>query len=59
MSSKFQTGSNLKKKDDVILEPVELNRRYSQDYMGPVMEKPGARKAELVNMTTLAPNSCA
>ena len=44
-----------KKKDDVILEPVEtLIVDIPQDYMGPVMENLGARKAELVNMTNLS-----
>jgi GTP-binding protein len=44
-----------KKKGDVTLEPVEtLVVDIPQDYMGPVMENLGARKAELVNMTNLS-----
>jgi GTP-binding protein len=44
-----------KKKDDVILEPVEtLVIDIPQDYMGTVMENLGTRKAELVNMTNLS-----
>ena len=46
----------LKKQGNVTLEPVEtLIVDIPQEYMGPVMENLGARKAELVNMTNLSP----
>ncbi|MDS1029499.1 translational GTPase TypA [Bacillota bacterium LX-D] len=44
----------LKKIDGVIMEPVEfLVVDVPQDFVGPVMENLGSRKAEMVNMTTL------